>query len=636
MLFLFGRKKPQYNIIEEPMQKIINIVKDYLTRETNNALLITGKWGVGKTYFFNNTLSEKIKEINIKGKKNSNYIPIRVSLFGVANIDDIGRKIFTELFPRLEKGMKIGKGLAKLLLSIPITKEFIPEKIPELISEFEADSETKNNIINSMTNRIVICFDDLERASKDFPIENLIGYINNLTENYDLKALIIGNTDEIESETFKKIKEKLIGVEIEFDNDIKHIFENIVKNKFHEEQSNKNKYEKFLEEKKDFICSFFNDKYKNIRTLLIVLESYKHIYSAIIGLKSGPLKEYRNDLIKSTLLFTIAIAIEFKKGNLSKKDKGKMRDEIVATLDFVAPKARINPKKLKDEYYEGSIYKFYETIFDYVIGIDTFVEEKFIEEIERKYGMSQNKNLPECYKVLNEISTDYALKISNKEYEERLVQVLKYVDKAEYKLESYANIYDNIIKYNNPLKIDEDDLKNKIIQGIEKGREKFQYNPELSKMLLYTEKSDKRKNVKEIIEFCLSINETKEQESYKKISVTLKELLMQNNFEEFKKVAIENANIPIFMYIDSTIIYDFYKNHIPLREDISKFINEREAMYAPLTVLDLEKNFYIELQQSINREATQLQSGPEYYIYNRFDKLLEKIIKAIENKKNSL
>nr|WP_314995058.1 P-loop NTPase fold protein [uncultured Capnocytophaga sp.] len=618
------------------MQKIINIVKDYLTRETNNALLITGKWGVGKTYFFNNTLSEKIKEINIKGKKNSNYIPIRVSLFGVANIDDIGRKIFTELFPRLEKGMKIGKGLAKLLLSIPITKEFIPEKIPELISEFEADSETKNNIINSMTNRIVICFDDLERASKDFPIENLIGYINNLTENYDLKALIIGNTDEIESETFKKIKEKLIGVEIEFDNDIKHIFENIVKNKFHEEQSNKNKYEKFLEEKKDFICSFFNDKYKNIRTLLIVLESYKHIYSAIIGLKSGPLKEYRNDLIKSTLLFTIAIAIEFKKGNLSKKDKGKMRDEIVATLDFVAPKARINPKKLKDEYYEGSIYKFYETIFDYVIGIDTFVEEKFIEEIERKYGMSQNKNLPECYKVLNEISTDYALKISNKEYEERLVQVLKYVDKAEYKLESYANIYDNIIKYNNPLKIDEDDLKNKIIQGIEKGREKFQYNPELSKMLLYTEKSDKRKNVKEIIEFCLSINETKEQESYKKISVTLKELLMQNNFEEFKKVAIENANIPIFMYIDSTIIYDFYKNHIPLREDISKFINEREAMYAPLTVLDLEKNFYIELQQSINREATQLQSGPEYYIYNRFDKLLEKIIKAIENKKNSL
>jgi len=33
------------------MQKIINIVKDYLIKESNNALLITGEWGVGKTYF---------------------------------------------------------------------------------------------------------------------------------------------------------------------------------------------------------------------------------------------------------------------------------------------------------------------------------------------------------------------------------------------------------------------------------------------------------------------------------------------------------------------------------------------------------------------------------------------------------
>ena len=282
------------------MQKIINVVKDYLTRETNNALLITGQWGVGKTYFFNNTLSEKIKEINIKGKTNSNYTPIRVSLFGVTNIDDIGRRIFTELFPRLEKGIKIGKGIAKLLLSIPITKTFIPEKIPELISEIKADNKTKNNMINSMTNRIVICFDDLERASKDFPIENLIGYINNLTENYDLKTLIIGNTDKINKDEFNEIKEKLIGVEIEFDNDIKSIFDDIVKKKFHENKSNRNTYEKFLKDEKDFICSFFNDKYKNIRTLLIVLESYKHIYSAIIGLNSEPLKEYRDDLIKST------------------------------------------------------------------------------------------------------------------------------------------------------------------------------------------------------------------------------------------------------------------------------------------------------------------------------------------------
>jgi len=620
------------------MEKIINVVKDYLTRETNNALLITGQWGVGKTYFFNNTLSEKIKEINIKGKTNSNYTPIRVSLFGVANIDDIGRKIFTELFPRLEKGTKIGKGIAKLLLSIPITKTFIPEKIPELISEFEADNETKNNMINSMTNRIVICFDDLERASTDFPIENLIGYINNLTENYDLKALIIGNTDEIESKIFKKIKEKLIGVEIEFDNDIKLVFDNIVKKKFHQDESNKNTYEEFLENEKDFICSFFNEDYKNIRTLLIVLECYKYIYSAIIGLNSEPLEEYRNDLIKSTLLFTIAITIEFKKGNLSKKDKETMSNETWASLDFknllggnkniqeAKKKEEINPKKLRNEYYIGSIYRFYETIFDYIIGLDTFIEKKFIEEAKQKYGISQNENLSDSYKALNEISTDVIFKISNEEYKKQLKKVLQYVDKGEYELDSYLGVYNHIIKFGDPLEIGEENLKNRIIAGIEKGKNNLEYNHELANMsqiLQFPNSMDEY--AKEILQFCLTINEEKQQEIHKKESAALEKLLEPDKFEEFKKVAVEKATIPIFAYIESKLIFDFYDKNIPLREDIANFIKERVVTHAPFAVLNLEKNFYTQLQQSIEEKANLLKSGPEWVTCSKFNELLKSI-----------
>ena len=638
-------KKPNLNIDkDDPMQKIINVVKDYLTTETNNALLITGQWGVGKTYFFNNTLSEKIKEINIKGKTNSNYTPIRVSLFGVANIDDIGRRIFTELFPRLEKGMKIGKGLAKLLLSIPITKAFIPEKIPELISEIEADNRTKNNIINSMTSRIVICFDDLERVSKDFPIENLIGYINNLTENYDLKTLIIGNTDKINKDEFNEIKEKLIGVEIEFDNDIKSIFDDIIKKKFHQDESNKNEYEKFLKKEKDFICSFFNEDYKNIRTLLIVLESYKHIYSAIIGLNSEPLKEYRNDLIKSTLLFTTAITIEFKRGNLSKKDKEKMSNETRASLDFktllggneniqeeVKKKEKINPKKLRNEYYIGSIYRFYETIFDYIIGIDTFIEKKFIEEAKQKYGILQNENLSECYKALNGISTDVILKISNEEYKNRLNEVLQYVDKGEYELDRYVYIYNHILKYEDPLKIGEENLKKRIIAGIERGKNKLKYNHELanmSRILQFPNSMDEY--AKEILQFCLTINEEKQQEIHKKESAALEKLLEQNKFKEFKKIVIENATVPIFLYINSEVIFNFYKNNISLRKDIANLIKERVVTYAPSDVLNLEKNFYTQLQQSIEEEANQLKSGPEWFLYSEFNNILQSIIKAIK------
>ena len=627
------------------MQKIINIVKDYLIRETNNALLITGEWGVGKTYFFNNILSREIEKTSIKGDTSSTYTSIRVSLFGVANIDDIGKRIFTELFPRLEKGIKIGKGIAKLLLSIPITEASILKKILELISEFEADNGTKNNIINSMTSRIVICFDDLERVSKDFPIENLIGYINNLTENYDLKAVIIGNTNEINSKSkiFEKIKEKLIGVEIEFDNDIKSIFDDIVKKKFHEDESNRNTYEKFLEKEKDFICSFFSKDYKNIRTLLIVLECYKHIYSAITkNPKSKSLEQYKDDLIKSTLLFTIAIAIEFKKGNLSKKDKETMNNEIRATLDFknlggneniqeeVKKKEEINPKKLRNEYYIGSIYRFYETIFDYIIGIDTFIEEKFIAEAKQKYGISQNENLPECYKAFNEISTDVIFKISNEEYNSRLTKVLQYVDKGEYELDGYLGVYNHIIKFRDPLKIGGENLKKRIIAGIEEGKNKLKYNHELANMSQILQiPNSMDKYAKEILQFCLTINEEKKREIHKNESAALEKLLEANKFEEFKKVAIKKATVPIFAYIKSKLIFDFYDKNILLRKDIANFIKERVITNAPLAVLNLEKNFYTQLQQSIEEKANLLKSGPEWFLYSEFNNILKSIIKNL-------
>ena len=633
-------KNPDNNIDkDDPMQKIINVVKDYLTRETNNALLITGEWGVGKTYFFNNILSREIEKTSIKGDTSSTYTSIRVSLFGVANIDDIGKRIFTELFPRLEKGIKIGKGIAKLLLSIPITKTFIPEKIPELISEFEADNETKNNMINSMTNRFVICFDDLERASKDFPIENLIGYINNLTENYDLKAVIIGNTNEINSKSkiFEKIKEKLIGVEIEFDNDIKLVFDNIV-----EEKPYSDNYKNFLLEKKDFICSFFSEDYKNIRTLLIVLECYKYIYSAITkNPKSKPLEQYKDDLIKSTLLFTIAITIEFKKGNLSKKDKETMNNEIRTILNFTNNQEEdlfaepqenedINPNILKKIYYGQYNYKYYETIFDYIIGIDTFIEKKFIAEAKQKYGISQNENLPECYKALNEISTDVIFKISNEEYNSRLNKVLQYVDNGEYELDRYVYIYNHILKYEDPLKIGGENLKKRIIAGIEKGKNKLKYNQKLANMsdyLLFPNSMDEY--AREILQFCLDINEEKQQEIHKKVSTNLENLLAQNNFEEFKKTAIEKASVPIFAYIDSKVIFDFYNKNIPIREDIANLIKERVVTYAPSDVLNLEKNFYTELQQLIEEKLNQLKPGPECVVYNKFNKLLKSIIEKL-------
>lgn len=618
------RKKPQYDIIEEPMQKIINIVKDYLTKETNNALLITGKWGVGKTYFFDNILSEKIEETSIKEDENVKYKPIRVSLSGVTNIDDIERRIVAELYPSLNKGVKWGKGIFKLLLSIPKIKEYIP-KIPN------------SDVIDSGTNNLVICFDDLERISKTFPIDSLIGYINNLTENNNLKTIIIANTDKIKDESFDEIKEKLIGREIEYKINIEEIFDILIQNEF----QSFSEYTKFLQKEKEFICSFFQD-YKNIRTLKFILSYYHDIFSQIeiIAPSIQYVQSNKEALLKDTLLFTIAISIEYKEGNITKNSKDEIDntfkidiERITRLLHSDQPIREENDEPqtileaIKSKYYnENSFnYFFYESIFNYIVGVNILEEDLLDKDIKEKYKISEDNTIPECYITYNRINFDEVFSMTNASYKRLLTNMLSYVDNGDYRLEHYNRIYNLVLSFNNPLKIKEDKLKNRIIKGMKKNKDKFVYDPELSKKLFYIkEESDVDKNEIEIVDLCLTINSEKEQEKYKRDATNLIDLL-KNNFDHFEyQVKHKYNNIPIFAYINGKTISKFYNDKRDLRIRLFDIFNHRYICCGK-DILEKEKHFYTQLQQSIKKKADQLKSGPEWATYSRFNELLKNI-----------
>ena len=372
------------------MQKIINIVKDYLTKENNNALLITGEWGVGKTYFFNNILSKEIQKTSTKENENIKYTPIRISLFGVTSINDIEKRIILEIYPLLKnKVIKIGKGLLNVILSTPIAKELtqqVPENIIKLANDYNTD------IIKSRASSLVICFDDLERKSHTFSISSLIGYINNLTENNNLKVIIIGNTNNIE-ENFVEIKEKLIGREIEYSIKIEEVY-NTLKQDFNPP------YKTFLEKQKEFICSFFHN-YKNIRTLKFILTRYHDIYSQIE--KIAPSIDYihsnKDTVLKETLLFTIAISIEYKGGSVTRNNKEEIdniirfsRKDIKRFLNKETLHEQKNDEeetileKIKSNYYyqNNFSYYFYESIFDYIVGLNILDENLLEKDIKKK------------------------------------------------------------------------------------------------------------------------------------------------------------------------------------------------------------------------------------------------------------
>ena len=606
------------------MQKIIDIVKDYLIKESNNALLITGQWGVGKTYFFDNKLSEEIKGISIKKNESVKYKPIRVSLSGVTSIDDIERRIVAELYPSLNKGLKWGKGIFKLLLRTPKIKEYIPE-IPN------------SDAIDSETDNLVICFDDLERRSKIFPIDSLIGYINNLTENNNLKTIIIANTNKIEDNNFDEIKEKLIGREIEYKINIEEVFDTLIQSEF----QSFSEYTKFLQKEKNFICSFFQD-YKNIRTLKFILTRYHDIHSQIeiIAPSIQYIQSNKEALLKDTLLFAIAIAIEHKKGKVTRNSKEEVDNKFRITrkdLEKYFSKQPSSNQEIKEEeetiletikskyYNENNFsYFFYESIFNYIVGINILDEDLLDKDIKEKYKISEDNTIPECYITYNRINSDEVFSMSNDTYEQLLKEMLSYVDKGEYDLQHYNYIYSLCLRYNNPLKIPEDKLKERIIKGIKKGKDKFVYTQKLPTIILHSKEVNEDENLKEIADLCLTINNEKEQEKYKKDSADLIDLL-KNDFDHFEhQLKHKYNNIPIFAYINSKTISEFYNDNRDLRIRLFEVFNHRYIYYGE-EVLQKENDFYLQLQQSIEKKASKLQSGPEWAVYNKFNELLQRI-----------
>ena len=61
-------------------------IENYIsTNENNGALLLTGKWGCGKTYL----LKDITKEINAKNK----ILMVRISLFGIDSVETFHKTI---------------------------------------------------------------------------------------------------------------------------------------------------------------------------------------------------------------------------------------------------------------------------------------------------------------------------------------------------------------------------------------------------------------------------------------------------------------------------------------------------------------------------------------------------------------
>lgn len=588
----------------------IDILLQYLQIETNYAVIIDGKYGVGKTHFYKNELEQKIRDIPISKNSEKKYTPIHISLFGLLSIDDIQDLIFRELFPILKsKNVKLGMGITKSLLRAVAGVTRLG-KIEDFIGDYTQAAEELLNF-----DELVICFDDLDRKSASIRIEDVFGYINSLVENQGVKILVIANEEQLRKDLnyTSSLREKVVGITIQYMPNTRLVFGQIIKDRY---SSNAKLYYKFLLGSTEHIVKIIDENQSNFRNLIYFLEQFRIVFNCIeaefqIDKDLAVLKEQKQEAI---LVFTLSIAFEYKLGRLNSEniDKVKSISEVIPfRFESLNDTSLPEPKKSDDEiyfeefrskYYSNHKFYFFNSILDFIIGIRAFDAKKLKEELET-FFVIKNGVTPIHIEVFEKLSYNLCLYLTDKEYKELTLEMLSFVDKGEYPLTQYGVVFHFATRFNNILNFNLKNLVSRFQKGIRKGFSNYQFEPRLDFKMSVNRETEYFSEIREIIMYCDTIN--KEIES--NIEIERKKNLFDlflSNFDTF----LENAKEYEYSFIDVPFWadFDFSKtvatinslNNIQLWDLGNYFRNRYPKHY--IDNLQLERSFLIKLRGKID------------------------------------
>lgn len=203
--------------------------KGYLKSDISNGkvIMLSGKWGSGKTHFWKNIIATEIFEKELKEKRKSYAY---ISLYGKNTIESIQNDL---LYNSYEFIVNPNEKVSKFFSVFTYYSQYSPEKISSGIIKGITDLKNKFEFKKAesyLSDGGIICFDDFERKSKNIDLNDLFGFITQLTQNFNCKVVIILNDNVFEGEEkkiFSNVKEKSVSKFLKYEPTIKDLFETI-------------------------------------------------------------------------------------------------------------------------------------------------------------------------------------------------------------------------------------------------------------------------------------------------------------------------------------------------------------------------------------------------------------------------
>ena len=190
------------------LKQITVTVQTFISHTRNELLVIKGKWGAGKTFFWRNLIQTSMTQKCV-GKDYYSY----VSLFGINSLEELNNAIPVSRVDANPTNTQatldaLTSNLRKLMGGL--------EKVPAIR---EYTGGMIGAALHLLLENTLVCFDDIERRGAGLTVTDIFGLASLLKEQRGCKVVLIMNEEGLDEEGQRQFKlhgEKTIDSEIRF------------------------------------------------------------------------------------------------------------------------------------------------------------------------------------------------------------------------------------------------------------------------------------------------------------------------------------------------------------------------------------------------------------------------------------
>jgi len=386
------------------------IIDSLLEKDHLNAVLVSGSWGIGKTYNIKKYI-EKNKEKLKEDKCKIAY----TSLFGKLTLDEVNTELYNIFHPKAKilhtisnvvKLVGVGAEVFGLPISIDADVEFNKNLKGKKKEDQSEDTKQDENLKIKKKKTKLVIIDDFERKNPNISAEDLLGYINNLI-NQGFKVLVLADLSaehgkinkcyEIGKEGDEKSKQYI--AKINWNNDILGTYKEKIFDRIYEiTETPEQVINSILKSNKQYVSNKVIKEFNNnLRMVIKTKVLFEEVYAAI---KKAKIESIDLNVLFEVCTYVIIGSFTTKYKEYFEEQK-KVKEYLKFTEDTFA-RYIITYNKNLENYYNliNAIYNIY-TENDWNLFVNTFLKEDQATMFDSLFYLSDSDKIKMAKKQYN-------------------------------------------------------------------------------------------------------------------------------------------------------------------------------------------------------------------------------------------